>query len=51
MDAFVKIARKDGFPSLWRGLAPTLLSALPATMIYFSAYDQIKERFYASRYV
>jgi len=28
--------------ALWRGLPPTLIMAVPQTMLYFTAYDQIK---------
>lgn len=28
--------------SLWSGLPPTLLMALPSVIIYFTAYDEIK---------
>ncbi|XP_006824204.1 mitochondrial glutathione transporter SLC25A39-like [Saccoglossus kowalevskii] len=41
-DAFIKIGRNEGVTSLWSGLPPTLLMAVPATMIYFTAYDQLK---------
>lgn len=43
MDAFVKIARNEGLPSLWSGLPPTLVMAIPATVIYFTLYDHIRE--------
>ncbi|KJE88483.1 solute carrier family 25 member 40 [Capsaspora owczarzaki ATCC 30864] len=42
-DALTKIARQEGFSSLWRGLSPTLLMAVPATMVYFTAYEQIRD--------
>ncbi|CAN7976222.1 unnamed protein product [Ixodes persulcatus] len=41
-DAFIKIARNEGITSLWSGLPPTLVMAVPATMLYFTAYDQIR---------
>ncbi|XP_037938555.1 solute carrier family 25 member 40-like [Teleopsis dalmanni] len=43
-DAFLKISRSEGVASLWSGLSPTLISALPSTVIYFVAYEQIKVR-------
>eukprot|EP01135_Chromosphaera_perkinsii_P005745 Nk52_evm45s359 gene=Nk52_evmTU45s359 len=43
-DAFVKIMRLEGLSSLWRGLPPTLVMAIPSTSLYFTAYDQIKDR-------
>eukprot|EP00095_Tigriopus_kingsejongensis_P012374 maker-scaffold190_size271632-snap-gene-1.28 protein:Tk12374 transcript:maker-scaffold190_size271632-snap-gene-1.28-mRNA-1 annotation:"solute carrier family 25 member 40" len=41
-DALVKIRRMEGLSSLWSGLSPTLVSALPTTVIYFTAYEQVK---------
>ena len=49
-DAFVKILRHEGIASLWRGLPPTLVMAIPSTSLYFTSYDQLKsaiERRYA----
>ncbi|XP_068670517.1 mitochondrial glutathione transporter SLC25A40-like isoform X2 [Montipora foliosa] len=42
MDALIKIPRYEGLPALWRGLPPTLVMAVPNTMIYFTLYDQLK---------
>ncbi|XP_039496885.1 solute carrier family 25 member 40 isoform X2 [Drosophila santomea] len=42
MDAFVKIICTSGFSGLWAGLSPTLVSALPSTIIYFLTYEYIK---------
>ncbi|XP_051575059.1 probable mitochondrial glutathione transporter SLC25A40 isoform X1 [Myxocyprinus asiaticus] len=41
VDAFIKIIRREGVRSLWSGLPPTLVMAVPATMIYFTCYDQL----------
>ena len=41
-DAFVKIAKTEGLPSLWSGLSPTLVLAIPATITYFTMYEQLK---------
>ncbi|XP_026687198.1 uncharacterized protein LOC113471921 [Diaphorina citri] len=41
-DAFIKISRTEGILSLWSGLAPTLLLALPATIAYFVTYEQLR---------
>ncbi|XP_042346836.1 solute carrier family 25 member 40 [Plectropomus leopardus] len=41
LDAFVKIVRNEGIKSLWSGLPPTLVMAVPATVIYFTCYDQL----------
>uniref|UniRef100_A0A8D0L935 Mitochondrial glutathione transporter SLC25A39 n=1 Tax=Sphenodon punctatus TaxID=8508 RepID=A0A8D0L935_SPHPU len=42
LDAFVKITRYEGIRSLWSGLPPTLVMAIPATVIYFTSYDQLR---------
>ncbi|XP_017066932.1 solute carrier family 25 member 40 isoform X2 [Drosophila eugracilis] len=42
MDAFVKIICSSGLTGLWAGLSPTLVSALPSTIIYFLTYEYIK---------
>ena len=41
-DAFVKIAKTEGLPSLWSGLSPTLVLAIPATVTYFTMYEQLR---------
>ncbi|XP_005992280.1 probable mitochondrial glutathione transporter SLC25A39 isoform X2 [Latimeria chalumnae] len=43
LDAFVKITRYEGIQSLWSGLPPTLVMAVPATVIYFTCYDQLRD--------
>ncbi|CAO1379719.1 unnamed protein product [Diamesa serratosioi] len=43
-DAFSKISRNEGIRSLWSGLGPTLILALPTTVLYFVAYEQIRVR-------
>ncbi|XP_030922634.1 solute carrier family 25 member 40 isoform X2 [Geospiza fortis] len=43
LDAFVKIIRIEGIKSLWSGLPPTLIMAVPTTAIYFTCYDQLCE--------
>jgi solute carrier family 25 protein 39/40 len=45
LDAFVKISKVEGISSLWSGLSPTLVLAVPATVIYFTTYEQLKLRF------
>ncbi|XP_072364737.1 mitochondrial glutathione transporter SLC25A40 [Scyliorhinus torazame] len=42
LDAFVQIVRYEGIKSLWSGLPPTLIMAVPATVIYFTCYDQLR---------
>ncbi|CAI4231227.1 unnamed protein product [Auanema sp. JU1783] len=41
IDAFIKISRNEGVRSLWSGLSPTLVMAIPATVFYFSVYDNL----------
>ncbi len=45
VDALFKIARLEGVRSWWKGLSPTLLMAVPATIIYYTGYDQLKVKF------
>lgn len=47
-DAFAKIAKVEGVSSLWSGLSPTLVLAVPTTMIYFTTYEQLKAKFVKS---
>jgi solute carrier family 25, member 39/40 len=42
LDGLRKIARNEGASSLWRGLSPTLLMAIPANVIYFTGYDWLR---------
>ncbi len=42
-DAFVKIVRSEGITSLWSGLSPTLVLAIPATVVYFTTYEQLRQ--------
>ncbi|KAI9173339.1 Carrier protein, mitochondrial [Blastocladiella emersonii ATCC 22665] len=42
-DAMVRIARAEGISSLWRGLTPTLIMAVPANVIYFVGYEWLKD--------
>ena len=41
-DAFVKIARTEGFSSLWSGLSATFLLAVPTTIVYWTTYQQLR---------
>ncbi|XP_025084519.1 solute carrier family 25 member 40-like isoform X2 [Pomacea canaliculata] len=45
LDAFVKIIRYEGVTSLWSGLPPTMVMAVPATVVYFTSYEQLKALF------
>ncbi|KAK5562202.1 Carrier protein, mitochondrial [Exophiala xenobiotica] len=42
MDGLKKIARNEGYLTLWRGLSPTLAMAIPANVIYFTGYDWLR---------
>jgi solute carrier family 25 protein 39/40 len=33
----------EGVTSLWSGLSPTLVLAVPTTVIYFTTYEQMKD--------
>ncbi|KAH0536915.1 hypothetical protein FGG08_006253 [Glutinoglossum americanum] len=41
-DGLRKIARHEGVSTLWRGLSPTLVMAIPANVIYFTGYDSLR---------
>jgi len=41
-DGLRKIARNEGFTTLWRGLSPTLVMAVPGNVIYFAGYDWLR---------
>ena len=42
LDGLRKIARNEGLTTLWRGLSPTLVMAVPANVIYFTGYDWLR---------
>lgn len=42
LDGLRKIARNEGALSLWRGLSPTLMMAIPGNVIYFTGYDWLR---------
>lgn len=42
LDGIRKIARNEGIFTLWRGLSPTLLMAIPGNVIYFAGYDWLR---------
>lgn len=44
LDAFIKISRQEGPASLWSGLPPTLVMAVPATVVYFTCYEQCRNK-------
>jgi len=42
LDGLRKIARHEGLSTLWRGLSPTLVMAVPANVIYLAGYDWLR---------
>lgn len=42
LDGIRKIARNEGITTLWRGLSPTLMMAVPGNVIYFAGYDWLR---------
>lgn len=38
----MKITRHEGLSSLWSGLSPTLILAIPATIAYFVTYERLR---------
>jgi solute carrier family 25 protein 39/40 len=42
IDGLRKIARNEGVTTLWRGLSPTLVMAIPANIIYFTGYEWLR---------
>ena len=42
LDALLKIRKVEGARSLWSGLSPTLVLAVPNTIIYFTTYEQLR---------
>ena len=42
LDGLRKIAKNEGPTTLWRGLSPTLVMAIPANVIYFTGYDWLR---------
>ncbi|KIW44741.1 uncharacterized protein PV06_03191 [Exophiala oligosperma] len=42
LDGLKKIARNEGYTTLWRGLSPTLMMAIPGNVIYFTGYDWLR---------
>ncbi|XP_077286099.1 solute carrier family 25 protein Shawn-like isoform X2 [Arctopsyche grandis] len=42
LDAMMKITKYEGFTSLWSGLSPTLVLAVPCTVVYFVLYEQMR---------
>jgi solute carrier family 25 protein 39/40 len=41
---FFSISRNEGVAALWRGLPPTLLMSVPATVVYFLGYEALRQR-------
>jgi len=47
-DGLRQIARHEGVPALWSGLAPTLVLQVPATVLYYLGYETIRDRLLSS---
>lgn len=45
------IVENEGMHNLWRGLSPTLMMAVPATVVYFVGYESIRNRLMAMKSV
>ncbi len=43
LDGLVRIAQGEGMTGLWRGLTPTMLIALPSTVIYYLGYETLRD--------
>ena len=39
------IIRNEGFASLWKGLAPTIIMSIPANVVYYVSYDYLRDYF------
>lgn len=42
-DGIKKIVKFEGVSTLWRGLSLTLLSAIPSNVVYFTAYEYMRD--------
>lgn len=42
-DALYKIVKYEGLKTLWRGLPPSILITVPASVLYFTSYETAKE--------
>ncbi|OQV20774.1 Solute carrier family 25 member 40 [Hypsibius exemplaris] len=49
-DTLLKVSRQEGVRSLWAGLSPTLVMTIPGTVLYFTTYEQVKQRLRHTRY-
>ncbi|KAI8896764.1 solute carrier family 25 member 40-like protein [Globomyces pollinis-pini] len=43
LSGMVSIVKKEGLPSLWRGLTPTLVLSIPATVLYYTGYENLRD--------
>ncbi|SCU86448.1 LAME_0D06172g1_1 [Lachancea meyersii CBS 8951] len=48
LDGIVKIYEKEGIRGFWRGLVPSIFGVAQGA-IYFTAYDSLKHRYFASK--
>lgn len=47
VDGIVRIGREEGVKALYRGLVPTMVMAVPANVVYFVAYESLRDTLYA----
>ncbi|KAJ1630903.1 mitochondrial carrier domain-containing protein [Pavlovales sp. CCMP2436] len=50
LEMCIAIARHEGVSALWQGLGPALTMSLPATVLYMTAYDELRTRFARSEH-
>lgn len=44
VSTLLNVVRREGILTLWSGLKPSLIMAVPSTTLYFAAYDELKGR-------
>jgi solute carrier family 25, member 39/40 len=44
LSLITSLVRNEGVLALWSGLPPTLVMSVPATVLYFAAYDSFRDR-------
>lgn len=44
LSIIVSVAQKEGAIALWSGFAPSMVLALPSAVLYYAAYDEMRDR-------
>lgn len=44
VSTLLNVVRREGILTLWSGLKPSLIMAVPSTTLYFAAYEELKGR-------